>query len=128
MSALPTMSIGSISAPRTSSTPKVQRHRRRKVVKEITDVTSVEHKWTIHALQQFYIGNEIPADRWISALDLFEGEITDEHLSVKCFYYSDWNEFLRLLNNPGIERTTLWSGTNDTLLIRPKFLKDDLNQ
>jgi hypothetical protein len=106
------------------STSRVQTHRRRKVIQKIAN----ESDWTVAALQNFYLDYDLPITTWIQASEFFDAEITSENLPVKLFYSSNWDEFVKHLNDPGIETAMLKSGTNNSLLIRPRFLKDDLNQ
>jgi hypothetical protein len=106
------------------STARMQIHRKRKAIRQI----ATESDWTVAALQNFYLDYDLPITTWIQASEFFDAEITSENLPVKLFYSSNWDEFVMHLNDPGIEITMLKSGINNSLLIRPRFLKDDLNQ
>jgi hypothetical protein len=111
-----------------SSTARMQIHRKRKEIKRIQQIID-ESSWTFCALQDYYQENDIPADVWSLASDLYESNTAGENrLDVKEFFSSNWDEFVKNLDNPGIERSVVKISFVDTIIIRPKFLGENLNQ
>jgi hypothetical protein len=105
-----------------SSTKRVRQHRTRKIIQAIES----EATWVTAAVQTFYEEHDIPASSWVRCDEVYRSEITDQDLLVSLFF-SDWDEFLRTLNNPGVEQSVLRIGPDNIPLLRPRFLKDELN-
>ena len=110
----------------TQLVPSTERSRLCRTRQKI-DAIIEECSWFTRAVELYWIGYDLPISTWATATDFYNGIITDAELGVREFF-PDYEIFLRYLKSDrGIERATLRQGMADVLLIRQRFLNDELN-
>jgi hypothetical protein len=106
---------------RPSSAPRVRRWRARKKIAELRK----HETWLLWALQQFYEERNIPISAWVRASDLYESPVTDRDIQIKVVMPDD-RDFFRDLDNPAIALATVRQGPDVVLLIRPRYLRNEV--
>ena len=113
--------------PISTPSPATQRTQLFNLRKKIAAI-SEQCSWVTAAVQNYWIDYELLVSTWVPVADFYGGVITKDEIGVKQFF-PDEVTFLRYLNNdPGIELTTVRQNRKDVLLVRPRFLDDQLNQ
>ena len=103
------------------STKRVQQHRKRKRIAEIKK----KSRWLVWALQTFYREHDIPLSTWIPALDLHTSPVTVHDIQVSVFLPNE-DDFIRHLDDAGIEKAIVRIDQKDAVIVRPKFLGDEI--
>jgi hypothetical protein len=105
------------------STVRVRRTRtRRRIAKFQKDDTN----WLLFIIQQFYIGHDIPLNSWTLADEIFDAPVTDKDIQASVLL-PDKNTFIQnLQNSPAIETARLTVLGHDVLIVRPRWLRNEV--
>ena len=106
-----------------SSTQRVREHRKRKKIAEIDK----KSRSLTFFLRMYYQDHEdLSFTTWIPAQDLYKASVTDRQIDVSVLFPNE-DLFIKGLNEAGIERQVVKINQKDVVIIRPKFLKGELN-
>ena len=106
------------------STPRVRRHRLKKEIERLREGRHGKWNLALWALQTYFSEHDLPVTTFIRALDLHTAEVSDSNIKISVFIPSE-AEFLKSLNDPDIEIATVRLD-QDVVIVRPKFLKDEI--
>ena len=106
-----------------ASTTRVRRTRTRR---KIAQLQKDDTNWLLFILQQFYIGHDIPITAWTLADEIFEAPVTDKDIQASVLIPHD--AFIQnLQNSPAIATARLRVLTHDVLLVRPRWLQNEVS-
>jgi hypothetical protein len=107
-----------------SSTRRVQEHRKRKKIAEISEFS----RWISWFVRMHYQSQTIPLTTFVPALDLYTKpvDVQGTAIDIKVFFRGE-EDFLRASKDVGIDRKIVRIDQKDVVIIRPKFLREELN-